>query len=331
MKLRLRIAFAVAWLLLGIASAQQLPVTAVESVGFTVSNMERSLDFYSRVLDFRIVADEQRSGVEFSRSKGLRNAHARVVRMQLGDEVLELTQYRSPAGRAFPADSRANDRWFQHIAVITSDMDAAYARLRAARVRHASSAPQTLPTWNKNAAGIKAFYFRDPDGHFLEVLQFPADKGAPKWHSNAALFLGIDHTAIVVGSTEQSLQLYRDTLGMQITGESENYGIEQEHLNGVFGAHLRITSLRTERGPGIEFLEYLSPADGRIAAAAPARDIAHWETHVGVNAPLSNAAKVHVRTLAAAAGEMLVADPDGHVLVLRASTTQSAKSLGVTR
>ena len=34
--------------------------------------------------------------------------------------------------------------------------------------------PQTLPDWNKNAAGIQAFYFRDPDGHFLEVLAFPA-------------------------------------------------------------------------------------------------------------------------------------------------------------
>jgi hypothetical protein len=35
-------------------------------------------------------------------------------------------------------------------------------------------------------------------------------------------------------------------------GESENYGTEQEHLNQVFGAHLRITAMRAMSGPGIE-------------------------------------------------------------------------------
>ena len=45
---------------------------------------------------------------------------------------------------------------------------------------------------------------------------------------------------------------------MRVAGESENYGTEQEHLNNVFGAHLRITSLRSSSGIGIEFLEYLS-------------------------------------------------------------------------
>jgi catechol 2,3-dioxygenase-like lactoylglutathione lyase family enzyme len=85
-----------------------------------------------------------------------------------------------------------------------------------------------------------------------------------KWHRPSdKLFLGIDHTAIVVGDTEASLRFYRDLLGMRIVGESENYGTEQDHLSNVFGAHLRITSLRAGSGPGIELLEYLSPHDGR--------------------------------------------------------------------
>ena len=44
---------------------------------------------------------------------------------------------------------------------------------------------------------------------------------------------------------------------MRVAGESENYGPEQERLNNVFGAHLRITALRAASGPGIELLEYL--------------------------------------------------------------------------
>ncbi|MBI5863632.1 MAG: GNAT family N-acetyltransferase [Planctomycetes bacterium] len=140
-------------------------------------------------------------------------------------------------------------------------MDQAHAWLHEKMVRHASKDPQRLPDWNQNAAGIKAFYFRDPDGHFLEVLEFPPDKGDPKWHRKgsagvapAPLFLGIDHTAIVVGDTEASLRFYRDLLGFRVVGGGENFGLEQEALNNVPGAHLRITTLRAESGPAIEFL-----------------------------------------------------------------------------
>jgi hypothetical protein len=92
----------------------------------------------------------------------------------------------------------------------------------------------------------------------LEILQFPPDKGDPKWHiATNKLFLGIDHKAIVVAQTEMSLKFYRDLLGMRIIGMSENYGTDQEHLNNVFGARLRITSLRAARTPGVELLGVL--------------------------------------------------------------------------
>src|SRR5256712_3055111 len=149
-------------------------------------------------------------------------------------------------------------------------------------VEHASSGPQRLPDWNKNAGGIQAFYFRDPDGHYLEILQFPKGKGDPKWQrSEGRLFLGIDHTAIVVKDTEESLKFYRDALGFKVVGESENYDTEQEHLNNVFGARLRITAIRPHAGPGIEFLEYLSPRDGRpMPPDETGSDLMHWQTHL---------------------------------------------------
>ena len=178
-----------------------------------------------------------------------------MARLTLGSESIELVEYLAPRGRPIPDDSRSNDRWFQHVAIIVSSMDQAYQWLRQNHMEYASSSPQRLPDWNKNASGIWAFYFKDPDGHPLEILQFPADKGAAKWHRHSdKLFLGIDHTAITVGDTEASLRFYRDLLGMQVVGESENYGTEQEHLNNVFGARLRITALRGATGPGIELL-----------------------------------------------------------------------------
>jgi catechol 2,3-dioxygenase-like lactoylglutathione lyase family enzyme len=207
-------------------------------------------------------------------------------------------------------------------------MDQAYERLRAGGAAHASTGPQRLPDWNANAGGIRAFYFRDPDGHFLELLQFPPGKGAPGWHRHHPLFLGIDHTAIVSSDTDRSLRLYRDVLGMRIAGDSENFGVEQEHLNNVFGARLRITSLHAAAGPGIELLEYLAPRTGRAAPPdLAANDIAHWQTTL-LTAALDDVpalARLHLLSLVspfAAAGaddneaSMLVRDPDGHALRL---------------
>jgi len=307
-------------------------IRAVGAVGMTVGSMERSIAFYSDVLGFEKVSDVEVWGEDYERLQGLFGLRMRVVRMRLGGEVLELTEYLTPRGRPIPVDSRSQDRWFQHIAIIVSDMDRAYALLRQHRVEHASPAPQRLPDWNPDAGGIRAFYFKDPDGHPLEILQFPPGKGDARWHRPSdRVFLGIDHTAIVVGDTAQSLRCYRDTLGLRVAGESENYGPEQERLNNVFDARLRITTLRAPAGPGVEFLEYLTPRDGRpVPADARANDLAHWQTTLvsldaesvahairgsscamlspGVLAPTD-------RALGFAKG-LLIRDPDGHALAV---------------
>src|SRR5258708_4546900 len=178
------------------ALAQQNPalVEGVDAVGITVSDMDRAVDFYSKVLTFEKVSDTEVAGETYEHLEGVFGLRFRVVKMKLGGESIELTEYLAPRGRPIPVDSRSNDRWFQHIAIIVSDMDKAYAWLRQNKVEFASSGPQLLPEWNKNAAGISAFYFKDPDEHPVEILHFPAGKGAEKWYKPTdKLFLGIDH------------------------------------------------------------------------------------------------------------------------------------------
>jgi catechol 2,3-dioxygenase-like lactoylglutathione lyase family enzyme len=238
---------------------------AVESVGMTVSNLERSVAFFRDVLTFELVEQFEDAGRDTELLTGVFGARTRTARMRLGGEKLELTEFLSPRGRPYPPDTRGNDQWFQHVAIIVSDMDAAYQRLREHGVAHASTGPQRLPDWNRDAGGIEAFYFRDPDGHFLEVLHFPPGKGDLRWHERKRLFLGIDHTAVVSTDTERSLRFYRDGLGLKVAGGAENFGLEQEHLNNVFGVRLRITTLRAPAGPGVELLEYLAPRTGRPA------------------------------------------------------------------
>jgi catechol 2,3-dioxygenase-like lactoylglutathione lyase family enzyme len=270
------------------AHGSEASALAVDSVGMTVSNMDRSVEFYTSVLTFQKVSDIEVSGREYELLTGIFGARLRIVRLALGSETLELTEFLAPRGRPIPDDIRANDHVFQHVAVIVSDMDAAYQRLRRFNVTHASTGPQRLPDWNRNAGGIQAFYFRDPDGHFLEILAFPPGKGDDRWHRTDRLFLGIDHTAIVVADTDASLALYRDVLGLRVAGMSENFDTEQEHLNNVFGARLRITTLRAPAGPGIELLEYLAPRDGRPSPLdLKANDLAHWQTTIVLASPAS--------------------------------------------
>jgi catechol 2,3-dioxygenase-like lactoylglutathione lyase family enzyme len=290
--------------------------------------MDRALTFYTQVLPFVKVSDQEFSGRPYELLSGVFGARSRVVKLRLGSEEIELTEFLAPRGRPVPEDFRSNDRLFQHIAIVVSDMTKAYGVLRERGVEHASTGPQRLPDWNPNAGGISAFYFRDPDRHFLEIISFPPGKGLAKWHEpTKGVFLGIDHTAIVVDDTNTSLRFYRDTLGLQVAGESENYDVEQEHLNNVFGARLRITALRAVKGPGIELLEYLAPRDGRPAPSdLRANDIAHWQTTLVTERlePLVGLARDHrlalvspgtVNTAPLSLGfreGSLTRDPDGH-------------------
>lgn len=315
----------------------QQTVDNVDAIGITVSEMTRSLAFYTEVLDFKQVSQSELSGDAYEHLTGVFGLRMQVVRLQLGAEFIELIQYLAPRGRPIPVDSRSNDRWFQHIAIIVTDMDKAYAHLREHKVEHASPGPQRLPDWNPNAGGIQAFYFRDPDGNHLEILQFPEGKGDAKWHRQTdQLFLGIDHTAIVVNDTATSLRFYRDTLGLRIAGSSENYGLEQERLNNVFGARLRITALKAAHGPGIELLEYLAPRSGRpMPVDTSANDLWHWQIQVNT-ADIDHVSKVirdghydlissdvvtipadeHVSTQSLLSRGLMARDPDGHALMI---------------
>jgi catechol 2,3-dioxygenase-like lactoylglutathione lyase family enzyme len=312
------------------STSGEIHIRAVGPIAITVEDVDRSVDFYSRVLTFEKISDTEVAGDEVEHFFGVFGSRVRIVTMKLGSESIELLQFLAPKGRPIRGDSRSNDLWFQHIAIIVSDMDRAYAVLRQNKVEHASSGPQRLPDWNKNAGGIKAFYFKDPDEHPVEILQFPEGKGDPKWqHAGDRLFLGIDHTAIVVSDTDASLRFYHDLLGLRIAGASENYGTEQEHLNNVFGARLRITALRAPSGPGIELLEYLSPRDGRpYPADERANDLVHRQTQLetddanAIIVPLRLATSRFVSSgnISFADGKIgfrsgfVIRDPDGHAL-----------------
>jgi aquaporin Z len=228
-------------------------IVEVVAIELAVSDTDRSVAFFTDVLEFELVE--------------IGEGHAR---LSLGEEELVLRERR---GVVRPEHS--NELSFQHIAIVVTDMDAAFGKLQGARVRLIGGGPQLLPAWNRDVAGIRALYFRDPDGNPLELLELPSDKGAPRWHLSQRLFAGIDHTAIVVASTRRAVALYRDHVGLTLAGDSLNFGAEQEALSGVPQARVRVTALRGARGPGVELLEYESGLITGGATGMPA-----WRIHL---------------------------------------------------
>lgn len=325
---------AIIWFINPIPSISQKAV-GIPGVSITVSDLDKILPFYQDVLDFELLSIDTLSGSQWESLFGSSQNQLIVQQavLRLGTETIELIDFLNPAdGNAIPTDSRSNDLWFQHIAIVTNDMDAAYKRLLAQEVEHVSTAPQTLPEYLTNAAGIKAFYFRDPDGHNLEIIYFPPGKGNPKWQQiDSGPFIGIDHTAIGISKTKKSLAFYKDLLGFEIAGTSENYGSEQEHLNQVFGARLMITGLTAGPGIGLEFLDYIAPPGGRIYPInSNTYDLWHWHTTLYVTDIESLYQQLTQQNYTVISNGIIslnqnqnhghkacmVRDPDGHALLL---------------
>lgn len=306
----------------------------LDRIALTVSNLEQTERFYREGLGFTRVKQITYSDSAYAHLLGVPDARVHTLVMRLGNEEVEFEQI-TPTGKPYPAGSRSPDLWFQHFAIIVSDMDRAYAQLKRVRFRPISSGgPQTLPPQNGR---VTAFKFRDPDGHPLELLYFPPGVGREVWRertrSGKQVFLGIDHSAIGVSDTPKSRAFYEGLLGMKPAYEVLNTGPTQEHLDGTFNAVVQITGFRprSQDGPGVEFLDYRAPSIGRSAPRdTGANDIVHARMVVSVD-HLDRLAKrlydARVPMLSPGVVELdpklhgyfralMVKDPDGHAVLL---------------
>ena len=238
-----------------------IKIQQIMAIALNVADIDRSLDFYTQALGFKVVDDTifERSTYNHLPSK------VRLATLQLGDESIELIQYLDLDAKAIPEDSQSNDLWFQHLAIVVSDIDRAYKHLQNFAIKPISDRPQTMPEDNTLAAGVRAFKFRELNNHSLELIWFPEDKGKDKWHQNKNdLFLGIDHSAIAVRNTDESLKFYGDLLNLEKEGTNLNQGKVQADLDGLPLAEVRVTPLQPIKSSiGVELLDYKKPGTGR--------------------------------------------------------------------
>ena len=206
--------------------------------------------------------------------------------LRYGASTLELMAF-TPPGRAFPPGQTANSLSFQHFAIVTPDIAAAYETLSAVPgwLPISTSGPVHLPA---SSGGAIAFKFRDPEGHPLELLQLP-EGSTPR----------LDHSAIVVRDTAASLAFYAG-FGLVREGGSHNQGGAQSALDGLEGADVQVTRLGDAAGKlHLELLCY--------AAAAPAPDMAPNDI-------------IATRLVFDTGTPGLSRDPDGHFLLIDPTT-----------
>lgn len=235
------------------------------------ADLDRLGRFYGEILGFAVQGGEQRiDGAEMS-LLGLSGSGRRQV-LTLGEQVVSIDQFEQ-AGRTYPEGSNAASLWFQHLALVVTDMAEAYGRLRNGAPISLDH-PQRLPA---SSGGVQAFKFRDPDGHPLELLEFPADKTPDAWRNRRPLAgqigLGIGHSAISVADADASARFYQ-ALGLRIGDRTLNQGPEQQRLDDLRDVVVEVVPMKPpEATPHLELLGYRIPT-GRGGASLQANDIA---------------------------------------------------------
>ena len=215
-----------------------------------------------------------------------RRTSIRVVRLKLGDEYLQLTQYLSPRGRPAPADARSNDRWFQHVAIIVSDMDSAYARLRRFKVTAGVGRPAAPAEDDPERRRHPGVLLQGPRRPSARGAPVPAGQGRPQVARSRRIVSSSGSTTPPSWSrdTGRSLAFYRDALGPPGCGrehELRDRAGAAEQRAGRPPAH---HGSSRGRGPGHRVPRVpRSRDDGRpYPRDERPNDLVHWQTTVSV-------------------------------------------------
>ena len=141
-------------------------VTPLEP-GIVCADLERMLKFYTEVLGLKFATDAE-AGAEMSTKFGTGPHGFRIIRLQTPyGERIKLIQPKKLALKPSPVAEWVFER--QGIAYLTfviADVNEVVARLKQHRVDLVSEGPVPI------RAGITAIFARDPEGNFLEFVEY---------------------------------------------------------------------------------------------------------------------------------------------------------------
>ena len=124
-----------------------------------VTDIERSLDFYRRLLGMDVVFDVELEGPSLEAVTGQSGAKGRMVGGLVGGTMIELLGL-----GATPPKERTRVG-YTNISLVVEDLDAAYERVGELGFS-AEQAPVEI-------AGVRMFFVNDPDGTPIELIEYP--------------------------------------------------------------------------------------------------------------------------------------------------------------
>jgi len=149
-------------------------IIAADHTGITVSNLERSLEFWQNVLGFGFSHRAHQSGEMVEQITGVKGAELKLAVVKApGGHKIELLEYLAPPDRNKHADLRPCDVGSVHVAFTVENLDPLLEKIAASGWK-AAGKPQTL-NYGPNA-GKRVIYVRDPDGTTIELMQQPPKK-----------------------------------------------------------------------------------------------------------------------------------------------------------
>jgi catechol 2,3-dioxygenase-like lactoylglutathione lyase family enzyme len=142
-------------------------ILAADHTGITVSNLERSLDFWQNVLGFELSHRAHQKGDLAGQITGVAGAEILIAVVKAPGHKIELLEYRAPVDRK-ALDARPCDVGSVHVALTVDNLEAVLEKIAASGWK-APGKPQTL-TVGPNA-GKRVVYVRDPDGTTIEFME----------------------------------------------------------------------------------------------------------------------------------------------------------------
>ena len=150
-------------------------IHAIDHLNIVVSDLERSVKFYTKVLGFEQTNSAHLEGDWVESIVGLKGVSADVafIVAPAGEPRIELLCYKSPMGESIPENSLANTVGLRHIALRVDDIHSSAQKLKDEGVKLLSE-PVTVPTTvvNHDAGHKMLCYFHDPDGVLLEITEY---------------------------------------------------------------------------------------------------------------------------------------------------------------
>lgn len=145
-------------------------ITGTHHTSFTVSNLERSLEFYTGLLGCQVLWRREIEEPYFREIVGLPQCRVRAAHLRIpgSPHILELFEYVAPRGAA--ADVRTNNPGSAHLALVVDDLPALHCELASKGVRFRSDPIMIDAGANKGGCSV---YVLDPDGITVELFQPP--------------------------------------------------------------------------------------------------------------------------------------------------------------